>query len=335
MYISQYIPGYFHKNRILQWDWRAGFPVPGVIVSRASPGTAFLNGVLVEYGSDTQRVGGTGLLIEPSSTNLLANPRFEGGTPGVIGSGGVPPSDSLFSANAALTREIVGFGTEDGIPYVDLRLAGTQTNTSAAVFSLGSGSSWACTTGQVFALSVCTRLVGGSLSGISTFRIRVQERNGGSNLSVYNKLNFVPTTDALRTQRRIESHTIADATTNNALLQVAITPQANTPIDVTFRVAIPQVEPGSVVTSPILPQPGVQQVSTRAAETVTLFVPGPNRTVRLLRQDLAGAAWSDANVVSNQFTLTPRSGQTAIRCARVWEVDALSPAQEAALGVPA
>jgi hypothetical protein len=237
-----------------------GFDAAGMLFAAAS-------GVPRFVGPDAQ------LLIEREAQNLLANPRFEGGTPGVIGSGGVLPSDSLFTANAALTREILGFGTEDGIPYVDLRLAGTQTNTSAAVFSLGSGSSWACTTGQVFALSVCTRLVGGSLSGISTFRIRVQERNGGSNLSVYNKLNFTPTTDALRTQRRTVSHTIADATANNALLQIAVAPQANTAIDVTYRIGLPQVEPGSVVTSPILPPTGTQGVSSRAAGSL-LHAPG-------------------------------------------------------------
>lgn len=237
-----------------------GFDAAGVLFAAAS-------GVARFVGSDAR------LLIEREAQNLLANPRFEGGTPGVVNSGGVLPSDSTFTAQAGLTREIVGFGTEDGIPYVDLRLAGTQTNTTAAVFSLGSGSSWACTIGQGFAISVCTRLVGGSLSGISTFRIRVQERNGGSNLTFYNKLDFAPAAGALGTQRRTVAHTIVGATATNALLQITVAPQANTAIDVTYRIGLPQVEPGGTVTSPVLPPAGTQGVSSRAAGSL-LHAPG-------------------------------------------------------------
>jgi hypothetical protein len=205
------------------------------------------------------------LLVEREAQNLLPNPRFEGATPGVIGSGGVLPGDCTFTAQAGMTREVVGSGSEDGIPYLDLRLAGTQTNSNAAFFVMGNGSSWACSLGQVFLLSLCTRIVGGSLAGISTFRFRVQERNGTSGTSAQNKLDFTPTGSALRTQRRTTAHTVVNSATNNALFQLGVLPIANQAVNVTFRLGLAQVEAGGVLTSPVLPPAGTQAVSTRAA----------------------------------------------------------------------
>jgi hypothetical protein len=53
--------------------------------------------------------------------------------------------------------------------------------------------------------------------------------------------------------------------TNNALLQLHMIPLANAPIDCTLRIALPQVERGGGVTSPILPPVGIPGVSWRAA----------------------------------------------------------------------
>lgn len=213
------------------------------------------------------------LLLERAGQNLLPNPRLEGASTGVVGSGGVFPSDCTFSSQAAMTREIAGIGTEDGIPYVDLRLAGTQSNTTAAVLFIGTGGSWTCSPGQSFGTSVCTRLIAGSLAGLTTFRLRVQERNGSTGVSLHNKADFMPTTSALRMQRRTSGHTIVSTTTNNALLQIAILPLANQPVNVTFRVGLPQVEPGSVITSPMLPPAGAPAVMVRAAGSL-LYAPG-------------------------------------------------------------
>jgi hypothetical protein len=265
---------------------RGGGPAPLLLVgdgalgaaayARASAAQGFdAAGALFTAASGVARFVGPNaqLLIERGSQNLLANPRFEGGTPGVLGSGGALPSDTTLTSNAAMTREIVGFGVEDGIPYLDMRLSGTQTNTAAAVFSIGTGGSWACSVGQGFALCLCTRLIAGSFAGISTFRIRVLERNGGSSLTAYNKMDFLPTAAALVAQRRTAVHTTIGATANNALLQLAVLPLANQAVDVTFRVGLPQVEPGAVVTSPILPPAGTPGVSSRAAGSL-LYAPG-------------------------------------------------------------
>jgi hypothetical protein len=134
----------------------------------------------------------------------------------------------------------------------------------------------------------------------------------------------------------------ATATTTGDFATIALVASASagrnaayTGVGNTIIAQFPQIELGAGPSSRVLPPVGSPAASTRAAETATLFVPGPDRTVRLLRQDLAGAEWSDASVVSNAIALTPRAGQTAIRVARVWEVGALSAAQETNLGVAA
>lgn len=43
--------------------------IPGVSVSRASTGTAIVDGILTEFGDDTPRIGDDGLLVENAATN--------------------------------------------------------------------------------------------------------------------------------------------------------------------------------------------------------------------------------------------------------------------------
>lgn len=234
-----------------------GFNAAGALFSAAS-------GVPRFVGSQSR------LLIERASQNLMLNPRFEGGTTGVIGSGGVMPAETSVSTAGGLTRQVVGFGTEDGIPFFDLRIAGTQSNTSVGLATLGS---WDGTVGQTFALSLCTRLVGGSMAGINTFRLRVHEKQGASNLSPYTKLDFAADGTALRLQRRSATHTITGANADGGRLQLAFAPIANQAFDFTWRIGLPQVEAGGVVTSPMLPPAGSPGTFARAAGAL-LYAPG-------------------------------------------------------------
>lgn len=231
-----------------------------VAATYSRPSGAFgfdAGGILFTAASGTPR-----LLIERGSQNLVQNPRFEGGTTGVIGSGGVMPTDTSVSTAASVTRQVVGFGTEDGIPFLDLRLAGTQSNTNVGLVTLGT---WSATVGQTFALSLCTRLVAGSMAGINTFRLRVHEKQGATNLSAYTKLDFAADGAPLQLQRRSAAHTMLGANADGARLQLAYVPFANQAFDFTWRIGLPQVEPGGVVMSPILPPAGSPGVSARAA----------------------------------------------------------------------
>ena len=241
---------------------------PALAYARASAATGFDGGgALFEAAAGAPRLvhAPPVLLVERAAQNLCANPRFAGGTAGTIGSGGVVPSDMEMTGNTGITRQIVGFGVEDGIPYADFRWFGTQANTSVNVLTFNASGGWVCSPGQVFAVALCVRLAGGSLANITNIRYRVQERNGGSQTTTSSKTPFTPDASPLRGQRRVETHTVGAANTNNARLQITITPVANQPFDLTLRVGLPQVEAGPVATSAILPPAGSPGVSSRAA----------------------------------------------------------------------
>lgn len=326
---------------IAQADFRYNVLPSAVTFTRASAGTYFTStGNLAEATTNIPRfthdvVTGQplGLLLEPSRTNFVANPRFEGGTPGVIGSGGVLPSTMGMNSPPGLTRTFLGTGVEDGIPYLDMRWDGTTTG-GLGTFNFVVGP-WVCSVGQTFALRFVARLIGGMLVNVFNLRMRVQERQGSTQLANFPKVVFTPTAAPLIAQQRVDTHTVTNSNTDNALLQFAFDITPNQPVDITLRLGLPQVEAGSVTTTPIFPPAGSPAVSTRAAETAVMQVPGPDRNVRLLVQDVGGAEWRTVAVSGGVIPLAPRTGQMTIRRARVWEVGALTSAQEAALAVPA
>jgi len=241
---------------------------PAVAYQRASAAASFgAGGALVEAAPDTPRFlpPAQALLIERAGQNLCANPRFEGGTPGVIGAGGVWPPDMDSNAPGGITRQIVGFGSEDNIPFVDIRWSGTPTASTTAILTFAAAGGWVCSQGQVFALSLCVRLVSGSLANITNTRLRAQERQGSSVLANIVKPVFTPDASPLRAQRRSDTHTIGQANADNARLNFVFSLTAGQPVDATFRFGLPQVEAGAATTTPILPPAGSPAVSTRAA----------------------------------------------------------------------
>lgn len=75
-----------------------------------------------DFSSTNSRVG---ISVLDGTTNEFPNPRYEGAT---VGSPGVLPTYMLTSG-PGLAIDVVSTGTEDGIPYVDLRYYGTITST--------------------------------------------------------------------------------------------------------------------------------------------------------------------------------------------------------------
>lgn len=315
-------------------DWRL-LPPPYAVFSRASAASVLGSAGLIEYAAHAPRLTSAGLLLEAGAVNFCANPRFEGGTPGVIGSGGALPADMAINVPGGLALQVVGFGTEDGIPYADIRWSGTPMASTSAILFFAAAGGWVCSPGQEFALSLCVRLVDGSLANITNIRLRVQERQGNSVLAHVAKPVFTPDASPLHAQRRSDTHTIGQANANNARLNFIFSVTAGEPVDVTFRFGLPQVEPGSVTTSPILPPAGVPAVSTRAAETLFLPVAWPDRPLRVLVQDTAGAEWRTASAAAGLVAIAPRAGQNAVRRAVAYDLGMLTPAEEAAMAVPA
>lgn len=217
------------------------------------------------YGADTPRFTGSAqrLLIEGQRTNSIRNPRCEGAVAGTPGT--APTNWALFGNGAGLSWNVVGSGTENGLPYVDLRLSGTSSSIiqplirADQVYPVAS-------VGQAWTYSNYMRVVAGSLTGISNVQQFITEwTSGGAFLN--QQLATVSVSAAFN--RQAVTFTLAQATVGQAGSQIGFTPQIGVAIDCTFRIAAPQLELGAFTSSPILPPAGTPGASTRGTDLIS------------------------------------------------------------------
>lgn len=132
-------PGWAHPKAALSLDflgnraWRAGsgtvsLPSALTTVRASSHLLADSSGALQEFSPNTlATLPGVGAYIGEQAAEEIRNARGEGGTPGVIGSGGVAPTNwSVTGTGAWLTATYHGAGVEDGWPYTEWEFAGTN-----------------------------------------------------------------------------------------------------------------------------------------------------------------------------------------------------------------
>ncbi|HEX7050170.1 MAG TPA: hypothetical protein VF188_08225 [Longimicrobiales bacterium] len=299
---------------------------PGIDFSRASGGTLVgRTGTLREAGPDVPRIhwldrDGDGapetpvLRLEPQRTNQIRNPRCEGAVVGVVGSGGALPTFwSLFSPGIAV--EIVGTGTEDGMSYVDVRLSGTPTATTGALIGLDGGNHASAAAGEVWTGSLYARLVAGSLSGALGVQIELSERDAsGAVLQTHRGDIAVTDLPRLSVARHVHTATLVQAATAavRALLRVPVT--QGVPVDLTLRLAGPQLERGPYPSSLILPDVGAPAVSTRAMETVSADVSAlnPPRAIAVYMRCIKGYAGDGGHPAPRLWTVSD-SGDTPPR----------------------
>lgn len=207
-----------------------------------------------------------GLLIEDQRTNGLRNNTMSGaaaGTPGTL-----PTHWS--SSIGALTREIVGTGTENGIDYIDIRYHGTtSTITSTIVFETATGI--AAAVSEAWTESVFLKLAAGSFTNISSTNIIMQAINsGGSQVSLTGASSAALAIDG--TLRRFaHSTTTSDAATAFIRFRVQFNHSSGVAIDVTLRVGLPQLALAPFVSSVIRT---TGSAATRNADTISTSTTG-------------------------------------------------------------
>ena len=226
---------------------------------------------LAFYFADAPRFNGSAqrLLIEGPRTNGFNNPWLEGAIPGIPGT---LPTNTNTSFFQGLSREIVGIGTENNIPYVDLRFFGTATSGSFSRFGLADprATGLNISGNLINTFSAYVKLVSGSLDQISSVRLVAAGRNA-SNVEVAGQvalMNFTPTSAALGTQRRITTFTPSNISVVYGGWGIDILRDATATVDVTLRIGLPQHELGAFASSPILPPVGTPGASTRGADIV-------------------------------------------------------------------
>lgn len=221
-------------------------------------------GTLTEYATNTAAIYQTvGLLMEPDSTvNEIRNPRGEGA---VAGTPGTAPTNWTVQMGG-VTTSIVGSGTTDGWPYVDVRFNGTPTGNGFIFFE--GASQIAAANGQTWTVSGNVSLAAGSLTNISStsfgawFYSSTPAFLGGSTV----------TTDTPNTSnnRFFNAFTVDQASAAYIRPYFFIDWAGAGAIDVTFRVYGPQCEQKAQPTSLIMPPSGTPAATTRAADTITV-----------------------------------------------------------------
>jgi hypothetical protein len=251
-----------------------------LVTNRAAGGATYFDatGTLQLATANTPRIdygylGGAtslGLLVEEQRTNSIRNPRAEGavvGTPGTL-----PTNWTNFTNVTGSAINVIGSGTEAGIPYVDIQFIGTSTNTSVQGITFDSGS-MAVVAGQNITSSTYSRLVAGSYPANFTYGNEIVVSNNVPAVILDNTVTVAnPTGAALATQRQLQTLAIptggVTATTNIRLIYNGVGGAFN----FTLRIGTPQLEIGAFATSPILPAIGTPAATTRAADLVSMLL---------------------------------------------------------------
>ena len=209
-----------------------------------------------------------GLLLEDARTNGIRNSTMQGAIPG---SPGTLPTNWFLGGSPAVTPQVVGTGTENGIPYVDLRFVGTTTAIQVQVLPETTNIITAAN-GQAWTNSIYIRLVAGTLNGIGNVQLLTAEATAAGALVRTNTgPTVVPTTAPLASQRMVYSVTLTGGGTVGAVYsRITWNVSNGVAIDATFRIGAPQMEQGAFPTSYI---PTTTVAVTRAIDSC-LIPPG-------------------------------------------------------------
>jgi hypothetical protein len=169
------------------------------------------------------------LLLEPQRTNSIRNSTMVGA---VAGSPGTLPTNWNVGTSG-LTQTIVSVGTEDGLPYIDLRVNGTSTGTSVLV---GYEGQVFTTAAQSWTNSAYIKIVNAPSPPVS-YRLLYVVRGAAT---TFPNQAITPTTTLSRFAHTLTTPT--GTTSVQPYFEVILTNGAT--YDFTIRIAAPQMELG-------------------------------------------------------------------------------------------
>ncbi len=222
------------------------------------------------------QAGLRGMLVESAGTNLNTNPRAEGATPGIIGAGGVMPTDWSAVVAATMTREVVGVTTIGGVTGLLLRIYGTPSATTVQTLRVG-GQVTTVPAGTIVANQAWIGLFSGTLTNTTGWIFRCANEATGA-------LSFTP--GAITRRFCVQTTTSTAAST---LLRWAYSDTV-TPVDFTLFIGFPDRKHGSpLVTAPVLPPIGTPGEAAGAEDALRLDLPDGTYDATVLAGTLAAS----------------------------------------------
>jgi hypothetical protein len=180
------------------------------------------------------------LNLEPQRTNSIRNSTMVGA---VAGTPGTSPTN-WSTATSGLTQTIVGVGTENGLPYIDFRFAGTSSGVVVTIQQEGV-LTVAASVGQVWSSSIYSKVISAPNAPLS-YNIRLREGASGGSFVADGLQTFVPTSSL---QRFVYTRTNTGATTAFLQPSIVININSGASYDFTIRIAAPQMELGAYATT--------------------------------------------------------------------------------------
>lgn len=241
---------------------------PNWAIARASGGTRIDSGG--DFQATANNVGRItydrstlalrGLLLEPAGINGIRNNTMQGagsGSPGTL------PTNWSVGGGTGLTRTIVGTGASAGLDYIDIRFAGTTGGTFTTLL-MEAAAIVAATNGQTWTGSAYVAIVGGSVTNLSSITLVTNILDGGG--AVLTQQTQILTLSAALTRLSVTG-TIANGSAASVRPLIGLNYAAGVAVDITLRIALPQLEQGSAAASVIRT---TGSTGTRAAETLTI-----------------------------------------------------------------
>jgi hypothetical protein len=178
----------------------------------------------------------------------------------VAGSPGTLPTNWTQLFGTGLTRTLVGTGTENGLPYVDVRFNGTVTTISTEI-STETASAISVSNGQVWSNSAFIKIISAPIPP-NSYSLKSYYWNGGAYVSESNT-SFTPTTTLTR---YLTAHTVPSGTITHISQSIRMNLTNGAAYDFTIRIAAPQMELGAYATTWV---PTTTAAVTRLADSAS------------------------------------------------------------------